>query len=201
MARKRNTAPQFPAMFIACAFLLLAVVWVVLSRLPGWVLILGVIVVVGGGTAIGIAVMLYLANRRRGNPYVHLTLSQIDGLPGHQFEHYVAGLLGTQGFYDIQVTKGSGDSGIDIVATQAGVRHAIQVKRSGSPVSRRAVSDAVAGLAHYRCTRAMVITNHYFSPGAKSLAVSNQCFLIDRDILARWIQQRQQPTPTLDHQP
>ncbi|TBV69779.1 restriction endonuclease [Pseudoxanthomonas winnipegensis] len=200
MARKRNTAVQFPAMFIAVAFLVLAVVWAVLSRLPGWVLFLGVIVVVGCGVALGIALVLYLAHRRR-HPYVNLTLSQIDALPGHQFEHYVAGLLGTQGFYDIQVTKGSGDSGIDIVATQAGVRHAIQVKRSGSPVSRRAVSDAVAGLAHYRCTRAMVITNHYFSPGAKSLAVSNQCFLIDRDILARWIQQRQQPTPTLDHQP
>ena len=54
-------------------------------------------------------------------------------------------------------------------------------------VSRRAVSDAVAGMYHYGCNKAMVITNNYFSPGAITLARSTGCILIDRNILANWV--------------
>jgi len=45
----------------------------------------------------------------------------------------------------------------------------------------------VAGMQHYRCTKAMVITNNYFTPGAETLARSTGCLLVDRDTLAKWI--------------
>jgi len=85
------------------------------------------------------------------------------------------------------MTKASGDFGVDIVASNNNDRFAIQVKRYTTKVSRRAISDAVAGMYHYGCNKAVVITNHYFTPGAVKLAQSTNCILIDRDALTKWI--------------
>jgi restriction system protein len=114
------------------------------------------------------------------------TLNQIDLMPGEEFEHLVAQLLKRQG-YQAEVTKSSGDLGVDVVARHGQDRIAVQVKRQEKPVSRRAVSDAVAGMPAYECTAAMVVTNNYFTDGAKSLADLHGCELADRDTLALWI--------------
>ncbi len=115
-----------------------------------------------------------------------LQISDIDYMNGIEFEHYVAKLLTYQGFHT-EVTRASGDFGVDIIATKLPKKYAIQVKRQSANVSRRAVSDAVAGESYYGCNEAMVITNSYFTAGAKSLAKSNRCRLVDRDELTNWI--------------
>ena len=115
-----------------------------------------------------------------------MALDKVDSMPGHEFEHYVACLLQHQGFR-AQVTRGSGDFGVDIVAAKGSVSFAVQCKRHNGNVSRSAVSDAVAGKQHYRCQEAMVITNRYFTDGAVRLAQSTHCHLIDRDRLSDWV--------------
>lgn len=117
----------------------------------------------------------------------NIDISYVDNMDGHDFEHYVAKLLRNQG-YRTEVTKGSGDLGIDVIAQKEDIKYAIQVKRYSSLVSRSAVSDAVAGKAHYRCNAAMVVTNSFFSKGAQKLARSNKCRLVDRDELKIWIE-------------
>ena len=119
-----------------------------------------------------------------------LDISDIDSMSGWAFEQYVAKLLHSRGFQTV-VTKGSGDSGVDVVASKNGTSYAVQCKRFAHPVPRGAVSDAVAGVAHYKCTAAMVVTNSHFTPGAKALAASNKCVLVDRDTLATWISEWQ----------
>ncbi len=94
-----------------------------------------------------------------------LELSDIDNMDGFKFEHYVATILTHKG-YETEVTPGSGDLGVDIVAKKDMLKFAVQVKRQSSPVSRRAVSDAVGGISHYECDYAMVVTSYYFTPGA-----------------------------------
>lgn len=89
-----------------------------------------------------------------------LTLSQVDSMDGHTFEHYVSRLLVNEGYSKVEVTQGSSDYGVDILATKKDVRYAIQVKRQKAPVSRSAVSDAVAGMKYYSCNAAMVVTNN-----------------------------------------
>ncbi len=116
-----------------------------------------------------------------------LKLDDVDTMPGHEFEHYVARLLQHQGFRTT-VTKGSGDFGVDVVAQKNGVGYAIQCKRCSDNIPRTAVSDAVGGKAHYKCTKGMVVTNRYFTEGAQELAQSTDCILVDRDHLARWVQ-------------
>lgn len=114
-----------------------------------------------------------------------IQLADIDNMGGIAFERYACRLLEHRGF-GASVTRASGDLGVDIVACRSGRKYAVQVKRQSKGVSRRAVSDAVAGKQHYGCNHAMVITNNYFTRGAKELARSTGCELIDRDSLAQW---------------
>lgn len=110
----------------------------------------------------------------------------LDRLDGTAFEEYVAALLTRRG-YRVQHTGKSGDLGVDLIAEKKPNRFAVQVKRQSQPVSRHAVSDVVAGKAHYRCNAAMVVTNNIFSPGAHDLARSNNVKLVDRNVLADWM--------------
>ncbi len=109
-----------------------------------------------------------------------------DGMDGIEFEHFIASVL--RGLkYEAEVTVGSGDLGVDILASNSDGKFAIQVKRYNQPVSRRAISDAVAGRDHFKCDFAMVITNSSFTKDAKKLAKSTDCILIDRKKLNEWI--------------
>lgn len=115
-----------------------------------------------------------------------IQLTDVDRMDGLAFERYVSRLLEHQG-YSTHVTKASGDFGVDIVATRWGERLAVQVKRSTGRISRRAVSDAVAGKLHYRCNNAVVVSNNYFSSGAIDHARRTGCVLVDRNELAKWM--------------
>lgn len=119
-----------------------------------------------------------------------LRIADIDSMSGTEFEQYLQRLLGSRG-YSVSRTGASGDLGVDLIASRPQERIAIQVKRHIGKVSRRAISDAVGGMQHYRCNKAMVITNSYFTPGAILLARSNRCTLVDRDQLTQWIIQFQ----------
>lgn len=110
----------------------------------------------------------------------------MDSLDGTAFEAYVEKLLTRRG-YRVRRTGKSGDLGVDLIADKPPLRFAVQVKRQSQPVSRRAVSDAVAGKAQYKCNAAMVVTNNLFSTGAQELAHSNGCKLVDRNVLADWM--------------
>lgn len=144
-----------------------------------------ILAIAGGLVFLAIYLFFYIRwlNARRVRV---LEQVDIDRLDGPAFEHYVEGLL-AQRRYRVKHTGRPGDLGVDLIAEKSPYRYAVQVKRASDPVSRRAVSDAVAGMAHYGCNRAMVITNSRFSPGARELARSTQCILIDRLTLADWI--------------
>jgi len=115
-----------------------------------------------------------------------LEIAQVDLMSGPEFETYVARLLDDRGFA-VTTTPHTGDLGVDLVAWKHGDRIAVQCKRHSGTVSRSAVSDAVAGMQHYGCNSAMVVTNSWFTPGARTLAKSTGCALVDREDLAKWI--------------
>lgn len=115
-----------------------------------------------------------------------LTVADIQTMDGLVFEKYVVELLKNQGYGQVTLTEHY-DLGVDIIATKAGVRWGIQVKRYSGMVMADAVRAVVAGLNHYKCQRAMVVTNSTFSQPAKAIAASNNCVMIDKDVLAEWI--------------
>lgn len=130
--------------------------------------------------------LIILYNKEVEKNYRGMKIANIDLMTGIEFEQYLKRVLTNQG-YSVSMTSVSGDLGVDLVALANGDKIAIQVKRYDNKVSRRAISDAVAGMYHYGCNKAMVITNNYFSPGAIELAQSTGCILIDRDTLAKWV--------------
>lgn len=130
-------------------------------------------------------ILWYIHKQERARLKV-LQLSDIDAMTGVAFEKYVGKLLKMQG-YSVRFTPASNDFGVDIIAKKEADTYAIQLKRYSRSVGRMAITDAIGGLAKYGCTKAMAITNTYFTSSARELAAVNNCILVDRDILAQWI--------------
>ena len=79
---------------------------------------------------------------------------------------------------------GSGDQGVDIIAEKDGLRYAIQCKCYASNLGNTPVQEVHAGKGYYNCHVAAVLTNRYFTTGAKELAEKCGVLLWDRAFLA-----------------
>ena len=60
-----------------------------------------------------IVMIIYLIIRLRKRKIYPLPMDEMEG---HDFEYYCADLLRKDGFSNVEVTKGSGDFGVDILA-------------------------------------------------------------------------------------
>lgn len=115
-----------------------------------------------------------------------LTEEDFDKLEGLEFEHFCASLLRKNG-YDVKVTPGSGDQGIDIIAQKDGIVYGIQCKCYTSDIGNKAVQEAFAGKTYYDCHVGVVLTNRYFTRSAIELSQKNKILLWDRDYLLNLI--------------
>ena len=120
-------------------------------------------------------VCLKIAKRRRPR--------EIDLMEGQGFEQYCAGLLEEHGFEEVEVTRGSGDFGVDVLAQREGISYAIQCKRYDGPVGVHAVQEVYAGRDFYDCMVGVVMTNQYFTAPAVEVAQKLKILLWDRDYL------------------
>ena len=114
----------------------------------------------------------------------HTQLS-IDDMDGSQFEIWCAELLRNKGFSDVTVNGKSGDQGVDILATNEGVKYAIQCKCYSSDLGNTPIQEVYAGKIFYNCHVAVVMTNRKFTPGGVELAESTGVLLWDRDWIER----------------
>lgn len=121
------------------------------------------------------------------NQPIIYNLQQIDNMEGHEFEYTCADILRKNGFYNVIVTRGSGDFGVDIVAERKGLRYAIQCKRYNHKLNNSSIQEVIAGMSSYNCNAAAVMTNQYFTEPAKELARRNNVFLWDRNVLSQMI--------------
>lgn len=96
---------------------------------------------------------------------------------GHEFEHWVAQALQLYG-WTAQVTTGSGDQGIDVIAERGGKRLGIQCKLYRSNVGNKAVQEVFAGKTHYQLDDGAVLTNAQFTQAARRLAQSTGTLLL-----------------------
>ena len=134
--------------------------------------------------AVGLILAIILLRRRKVIP------SDIDLMEGHDFEYYCAELLKKRGFQEVEVTKGSGDYGIDILAEKEGVTYAIQCKCYTAPVGVKAVQEAYAGRDYYDRMVGAVLTNQYFTRPAVEAAKKLKILLWDRGYLESMIDEK-----------
>lgn len=129
------------------------------------------------GVAVVFLIMLlltvWLMKRRPKAP------ASLEEMEGHEFEYFCAQLLERRGFEEVEVTKGSGDYGIDILAEKEGVTYAIQCKRYTAPVGVKAIQEAYAGRDYYDRMVGAVMTNQYFTTPAVEAAKKLKILLWD----------------------
>lgn len=108
---------------------------------------------------------------------------EIDDMDGHEFEYFCAELLEKRGFTDVEVTRGSGDFGVDILAEKDGVTYAVQCKRYQGSVGVDAILQTYAGRDYYDRMVGAVMTNQYFTTPAMKAAEKLRILLWDRGYL------------------
>ena len=129
--------------------------------------------------SVGVAVFLIWIVRR----YKARRPLIVDDMDGHDFEYYCANLLKERGYLDVEVTRGSRDYGVDIIAEKDGVTYAIQCKCYSTPVGVSAVQEAYAGRDYYDRMVGAVLTNQYFTAPAVEVAKKLKIMLWDRGYL------------------
>ncbi len=104
-------------------------------------------------------------------------------MTGLEYEQYVARRLRKEKYRKVEVTRGSGDFGADILALDPwGNSISIQCKYYGGKVGVHAVQEIVAAQQYYATERAMVITNSVFTPAAVTLAGQTGVDLVENYI-------------------
>lgn len=126
-------------------------------------------------------------NRQQNQPETEM--ERVDRMDGHAFEYYVADLLRHIGYINVEVTKGSGDQGVDVLAEKDGIRYAIQCKNYSHALGNTPVQEVAAGRDFYNCHVGVVITNNHFTSSGKELAQKVRVLLWDRDVLEQMIKQ------------
>lgn len=116
------------------------------------------------------------------------TIDYIDNkIDGFDFEKISKIILEKNGFYDVYVTKASGDYGADVIAYKDKIKYAIQCKKFASKVGVKAVQEVMASREMYKCHVGAILTNNYFTPNAIKLAEENKILLWDLNELSKMI--------------
>ena len=130
--------------------------------------------IIGAVSVALVFVLVHIFRKMRMRPL------PMDEMEGHDFEYYCADILKAHGFIDVEVTKGSGDFGADILAEKDGVTYAVQCKCYDKPIGVKAVQEIYAGRDFYDRMVGVVMTNQYFTQPAVELAQKLNIMLWDR---------------------
>jgi restriction system protein len=113
--------------------------------------------------------------------------TDIDKLDGKEFEGCLAAMFTVLG-YRVELTEWF-DYGADLVVSIDGHRTAVQAKRHDGCVGEKAVQQVVASRAHYRCDRAVVVTNSELNRRARRLALDNDVEILERPELTQLLEE------------
>ena len=108
-----------------------------------------------------------------------------DYMDGWEFENWSAEWLGKHGFYNVEVTKGSGDYGADIICSKNGETYAVQCKKYSGKVTYRAVEEVICAKNYYGTDRAMIFTNSELTPQADEAAKKLGVVVYDGAVILR----------------
>lgn len=124
------------------------------------------------------------------DPHDYRSFSNVDmdRMSGEEFEQFCCSLLKASNYRNVRLTSGSGDQGVDILAEKGGIKYAIQCKRYSSPLGNTPIQEVHAGKDIYGCHVGVVMTNQYFTEGAKEAASKTNTILWNRDVVNQFIE-------------
>jgi len=125
-------------------------------------------------------------------------LSRLMSLEPYAFEHFVKELLEAMDYENVEVTKQSGDRGVDVIANfQFGIteiKEVVQVKRSELTVRRPLIDQLRGALPYHGALRGTLITLGRFARGVEEAALfpgAAPITLIDGERLVELIEKHQ----------
>jgi curved DNA-binding protein CbpA len=110
-------------------------------------------------------------------------MTAVDAMTGRQFESLLEHFFAHKG-YRVARIGGRGEFGADLLVEDGHGRMVVQARRWNRLVNHEAVQHAVAAMAHYGATRALVVTSSDYSEHAITVANSNGVTLWNRATLA-----------------
>lgn len=120
-----------------------------------------------------------------------INVYSVDKMTGRQFEKYLVKLLSNLGYQADHVGTDwydhRGDFGADLIIQKEGVRTAIQAKCYNNLVGIDAVRQVIGARDYYKCQKAAVFTNNYFTNDAQIQARESGVILFNRDKLMELI--------------
>jgi restriction system protein len=125
-------------------------------------------------------------------------VGRLMALDPYAFEHFVKELLEAMDYENVQVTKQSGDKGVDVVANfQFGIteiKEVVQVKRSELTVRRPLIDQLRGALPYHGAIRGTLITLGKFAKGVEDSALfpgAAPITLIDGERLVEMVEKHQ----------
>ncbi|WBM72215.1 restriction endonuclease [Buttiauxella sp. WJP83] len=107
------------------------------------------------------------AVKRYNQQQKELLREQIVSMNPYKFEHLIAQLLEAMGYEQVEVTKASGDKGVDVVGkVQVGITtitEVVQVKRMQNNITRPYIDQLRGALPYHKAIRGTLITTSKFA--------------------------------------
>ncbi|WP_017585961.1 restriction endonuclease [Nocardiopsis ganjiahuensis] len=180
------------ALVLASVIALMLGAWIAQSAEPPGVWLAGALVVAAAlWWARG---YVRLSRQRRALELVDL--SEVDLMPGTEFEEHVAGLMRVHGYTAVTVVGGADDGGADVVGRSPdGHPVVVQCKRWAVPVPPNEVR-AFIGVLHsgYEGYEGLFVSSNGFTEAAAQEG-SPHMVLVDREGLRRWMAGIEAPEP------
>ncbi len=127
-------------------------------------------------------------------------LSRVDKMTGVQFEKWCGNFFSVAGYSDVQFTKTTGDFGADLICIQSGEKAVVQCKCFQSALGLKPIQEVIGAIGYYKANKGIVVTNNYFTPSAKQLALETGIQLMDRDYLIKKIGEfKEKPNISLEY--
>lgn len=114
-------------------------------------------------------------------------MPEIDKMSGEEFELFLVTLFQKMGYKTQHVGSTLHDFGADIIIEKDGMRTAVQAKCWHTVIKESSVQEVYTSMKVHNCTKALVVTNNFFSWHAMQLAKTNGVELWNRTKLAEVI--------------
>ena len=108
---------------------------------------------------------------------------------GEEFEQYLCERINACAGLSCEMTKASGDQGVDLIVVGGGKKVAVQCKLYTGAVGNDAVQQVMAGKVFYECDDACVVTNSTFTKSANDLATRAGVELLHHEQLIDYLRQ------------
>lgn len=119
-------------------------------------------------------------------------INEINKMTGREFEIFLKCLFEKLG-YKVKLLKGYKDHGADlIIYNDKNTKIVVQAKKlNNGYVGVKAIGEVLRGMSYYKCQKALIVTNQYYTEQAKHEAEKFGIILWDRNELIKQLNKLQ----------